>query len=91
MIKWFIDGGLEILHFPISKTKACYSFLTIAATFTSPEDHEAHCARATSGLLSCLHAMLMIFVMFGVLKRNDQPHTFNGEVSTISYMMLPYI
>ena len=54
MIRWFIESGLEKLHFPISKTKAAYSFLTIAATLTSLEHRQARLAWATQGLLTCI-------------------------------------
>ncbi|XP_054793733.1 terpene synthase 6, chloroplastic-like isoform X1 [Prosopis cineraria] len=52
--KWFMESGMEKLHFPISKTKAAYSFLTVAATLTSPEHREARLAWAKQSLLGCV-------------------------------------
>ncbi|XP_028799726.1 ent-kaur-16-ene synthase, chloroplastic [Neltuma alba] len=52
--RWFMESGLEKLHFPISKTKAAYSFLTVAATLTSPELREARLTWAMQGLLTCV-------------------------------------
>ncbi|XP_028755222.1 ent-kaur-16-ene synthase, chloroplastic-like isoform X2 [Neltuma alba] len=52
--KWFMESGLEKLHFPISKTKAAYSFLTVAATLTSPELREARLTWAKQSLLGCV-------------------------------------
>ncbi|XP_028755308.1 ent-kaur-16-ene synthase, chloroplastic-like [Neltuma alba] len=52
--KWFMESGLEKLHFPISKAKAAYSFLTVAATLTSPELREARLTWAKQSLLGCV-------------------------------------
>ena len=58
MIKWFIESGLEKLHFPISKTKPPIPFLTIAATLTSLEDRQAQhvvCGQRRACRLAYMH------------------------------------
>ncbi|XP_054814535.1 ent-kaur-16-ene synthase, chloroplastic-like [Prosopis cineraria] len=52
--RWVIHSGLETLHFPISKTKAAYSFLSVSTTLTSPELREARLAWAKQSLLICV-------------------------------------
>ncbi|XP_054814995.1 ent-kaurene synthase 1, chloroplastic-like isoform X5 [Prosopis cineraria] len=52
--RWVMHSGLEKLHFPISKTKAAYTFLSVSTTLTSPELREARLTWAKQGLLGCM-------------------------------------
>ncbi|KAK4267998.1 hypothetical protein QN277_024707 [Acacia crassicarpa] len=52
--QWIIQSGLEKLHFLFSKTKAAYTFFSVAATLTSPKLGEARLAWAKQGLLGCV-------------------------------------
>ncbi|KAI9116359.1 hypothetical protein K1719_012526 [Acacia pycnantha] len=49
--KWFMESGLDKLHFEVSKTKLGYSFMTAAGGLSSPEHSEARLAWAKNGLL----------------------------------------
>ncbi|XP_054816541.1 ent-kaur-16-ene synthase, chloroplastic-like isoform X2 [Prosopis cineraria] len=52
--RWFAESGMEKLKFPISKTKAAYAFLTVAATLTSSELREARLTWAKQASLTCV-------------------------------------
>ena len=87
MIRWFIESQTRKTAFSNLINKSLLFLLDycrLAATLTSPGDRQARGAWATKALR---HALLMISIIFGVLKRNDQPHTFSGEVSMVSFMM----
>ena len=53
-IRWFMESGMEKIHFPISKTKAAYSFFTVAATLTSPELRDVRLTWAKQAFLTCV-------------------------------------
>ncbi|XP_054814454.1 ent-kaur-16-ene synthase, chloroplastic-like [Prosopis cineraria] len=49
--KWFMESGLDKLHFAVSKTKLGYSFMTAAGGHSWSELNEARLAWAKNGLL----------------------------------------